>query len=315
MAYHDRMDVHELIEEYLSYLRIERGASPHTIEGYTRDLQRYELYLAERAITSIREVNRAAVLGFERSILEQGFAVSTCKRRMAAVKALHTFAVREDLTQSNPTSAVPLPKMPERLPDVLTIDQVGLLLDLQDDPTPAGLRDRALLEVLYGCGLRVSEAANLNTSDVFLEDGFMRVFGKGSKERIVPIAGAAARTLGRYLDEGRAPLSLKAKALKPGDAGAVFLNNRGGRLTRQSIHAITARAGEGIGIEGLHPHTLRHSFATHMLEGGADLRAIQEMLGHADISTTQIYTHVDRSHLREEYLSAHPRAKGGSARS
>lgn len=302
------MQMREAIAEYLSYLRIEQGASPLTVENYTRDLALYQAFLEEQGITQLDGADRAAVLAFERSIMEAGYAPATCKRRMAAVKALHRFSVREGFTEANPSSAVPLPKLPERLPDVLTIQQVGDMLDLLDDPSPAGMRDRALLEVLYGCGLRVSEAVRLDVGDVFLEDGFLRVFGKGSKERIAPIGGAAARALQAYLDGPRAQLSLKAAQLKPGDAGAVFLNARGGRLTRQSIHAIVARAGEGAGIEGLHPHTLRHSFATHMLEGGADLRAIQEMLGHADISTTQIYTHIDRTHLREEYLSAHPRA-------
>lgn len=302
------MDIHELIQEYLSFLRIERGASPLTVKEYARDLALYERHLVDAGITMLADVDRAAVLGFETSIIEQGFAPATCKRRMAAVKALHRFAVREDLTTANPTAAIPLPKMPQRLPDVLTVAQVCSMLDLADDPSPAGLRDRAVLEVLYGCGLRVSEAVGLNTADVFLDEGFLRVFGKGAKERITPIGGAAARAMARYLDEGRGALSMKAKTLRPGDAGAVFLNARGGRLSRQSIHKLVARAGEGVGLTGLHPHTLRHSFATHLLEGGADLRAIQEMLGHSDISTTQIYTHVDRTHLQEEYYAAHPRA-------
>lgn len=303
------MEIRELIQEYLSYLRIERGASPLTVKGYEHDLALYEQHLADAGVTELAEVDRAAVLGFEAAIMAQGFAPATCKRRMAAVKALHKFAVREDFTQANPTAAIPLPKMPQRLPDVLTISQVCTMLDLADDASPAGLRDRAILEVLYGCGLRASEAAGLDMPDLFLDDGFLRVFGKGAKERIAPIGGAAVRALARYLEEGRAPLSMKARELRPQDASAVFLNARGGRLSRQSIHKLVARAGAGIGVEGLHPHTLRHSFATHMLEGGADLRAIQEMLGHADISTTQIYTHIDRTHLQEEYLSAHPRAK------
>lgn len=302
------MDIHEAIGEYLSHLRIERGASPLTVEGYARDLALYEAHLADAGIRRLQDVDRAAVLSFEHAIMEAGFAASTCKRRMAAARAMHKFALREGFASDDPTSAVPLPKMPGKLPDVLTIDEAARLLDLLDDPSPAGLRDRALLEVLYGCGLRVSEAAGLDLPDAFLEEGFLRVLGKGGKERIAPISGAAARSLSAYLDQGRAALSLKAKRVRSGDMGAVFLNVRGGRLTRQGIHRIVARAGEGIGIKGLHPHTLRHSFATHMLEGGADLRAIQEMLGHADISTTQVYTHVDRTHLREEYLAAHPRA-------
>ncbi|WP_206214074.1 site-specific tyrosine recombinase [Adlercreutzia sp. ZJ154] len=302
------MEINELIQEYISFLRIERGASPLTVKNYSHDLALYEEHLREMGITHLQDIDRAAVLDFEASIMKQGYSVATCKRRMAAVKALHKFAIREDFTQVNPTSAIPLPKMPARLPDVLTISQVCAMLDLMDAPSPSGLRDRAMLEVLYGCGLRVSETANLNLRDAFLEEGFLRVFGKGSKERIVPIGGAAARALAEYIENGRTPLSMKAKTLRPEDAGAVFLNSRGGRISRQSIHKIVANAGKGVGIEGLHPHTLRHSFATHMLEGGADLRAIQEMLGHSDISTTQIYTHIDRTHLQEEYYAAHPRA-------
>ncbi|WP_241157094.1 site-specific tyrosine recombinase [Adlercreutzia sp. ZJ304] len=302
------MEINELIQEYISFLRIERGASPLTVKNYSHDLALYEEHLHDMGITHLQDIDRAAVLDFEASIMKQGYSVATCKRRMAAVKALHKFAIREDFTQINPTSAIPLPKMPERLPDVLTISQVCAMLDLMDAPSPSGLRDRAMLEVLYGCGLRVSETANLNLRDVFLEEGFLRVFGKSSKERIVPIGGAAVRALAEYIENGRAPLSMKAKTLRPEDAGAVFLNSRGGRISRQSIHKIVANAGKGVGIEGLHPHTLRHSFATHMLEGGADLRAIQEMLGHSDISTTQIYTHIDRTHLQEEYYAAHPRA-------
>ena len=170
------------------------------------------------------------------------------------------------------------------------------------DERPAGLRDRALLEVLYGCGLRVSEAVGLDCDRVLLEVGLLRVIGKGDKERITPIAGAAARALGRYLNEARGTFPHAA------ETPAVFLNARGGRLTRQGIHGIVARAGLSIGVKNLHPHTLRHSFATHLLAGGADLRVIQEMLGHADISTTQLYTHLDRTLIHSEYLSAHPRA-------
>ena len=167
-----------------------------------------------------------------------------------------------------------------------------------------GLRDRAILEVLYGCGLRVSELVGMDRGDVFFDEGFVRVRGKGSKERIAPLGGMAAQTLARYLDEARPVLARRS----PGDA-AMFLNARGSRISRQSVHAIVARWGRAAGIKGLHPHTLRHSFATHMLEGGADLRTIQEILGHSDIATTQIYTHVSRIHMREEYLACHPRAK------
>ncbi|MBP5313873.1 MAG: tyrosine-type recombinase/integrase, partial [Eggerthellaceae bacterium] len=196
-------------------------------------------------------------------------------------------------------------------PDVLTIEQVNHMLENLLAPKQSDvieyacfLRSRAILEVLYGCGLRVSEIVSLDLSDVDFMRGFLRVVGKGSKERWVPISGAAERALKDYLDNGRDEL-INRKARM---TGAVFLNRRGGRLSRQSVFTLVEETGRSVGIEGLHPHMLRHSFATHMLEGGADLRSIQEMLGHSDISTTQIYTHVSRTHIKEEYLSAHPRA-------
>lgn len=304
------MEITDLADDFLSYLRIERGASANTIKSYKLDLSMYSEFLSESGILEVVDIDRDTVLAFESWLSERGYSASTTKRRMAAVKAMHKFAVREDASNINPASAIPLPKMSRKLPDVLSIDKVCKMLDLMNDPSAAGMRDRALMEVLYGCGLRVSEASNLDMSDIFLDEGFLRIMGKGKKERIVPISGAAARALSEYIDGGpRAILSMKSKSLKNDSLNAVFLNQRGGRLTRQGIHRIVADAGAAVGIEGLHPHTLRHSFATHLLEGGADLRAIQEMLGHSDISTTQIYTHVDRSHLREEYISAHPRAK------
>ena len=186
----------------------------------------------------------------------------------------------------------------------MSIDQVTAFLDQPFPATSAGLRDKAILELLYGCGLRVSELTGLNLHDIQFDQGFLRVCGKGDKDRISPISGAAARALDDYLRNARGPLSLAGERPTP----AVFLNARGTRLSRQSVHKIVANAGRAVGAKGLHPHTLRHSYATHMLEGGADLRTIQEILGHSDISTTQIYTHVSRTHIREEYLNAHPRA-------
>lgn len=295
------------IREYLDYLRIERGASPNTIASYRRDLEAYLAFLGEER--EIGEIGPEDASAFEGSLTLAGYAATSVKRRMSAVRGLHKFVIREGYTTKDPTAALVMPKVPARLPDVVSIDKACEMLDLQDDPTPLGMRNRALLEVLYGCGLRASEACGLNTPEVFLDEGFLRVFGKGSKERLVPISGKAAEALGAYLGEPRARLSLHARDPKPQDIQAVFLNARGGRLSRQSLHSIVERAGRGVGIEGLHPHTLRHSYATHMLRGGADLRVIQEILGHADISTTQVYTHIDREHIMEEYQSAHPRAR------
>lgn len=298
------MKIEQAIDEYLAYLRIEKGSSPLTVDAYASDLADYLSFLDEAGVSDLERVDRDAVVGYESDLVERGYAVTSVDRHMSVLKGFHRFCVREGFTEVNPTATVRLPKPPDKLPDVLTIDQVNRLLDGLDASTPLALRDRALLEVLYGCGLRVSECSGLNLSDCAFGDGYLRVTGKGNKERIAPISGTALSALVDYLERGR-PNLVKPYA-KP--TSAVFLNARGGRLTRQSIHKTVAKAGMSIGVEDLHPHTLRHSFATHLLAGGADLRVIQEILGHSDISTTQIYTHVNRTHIQEEYLSAHPRA-------
>lgn len=303
LRYYKSMD--QLIEEYFAYLAIERGASPLTIDAYGKDLALYRDFLESRGKTTLEQVERDDILAFQKGILDQGFAISTAERRLSAIKGLHRFALREGYVDTDPAQAIPLPKKPARLPDVLSIDQIGAMLDAVDTSTLTGKRDATMLEVLYGCGLRVSELVNLDLAHVLIDEGFLRVFGKGSKERMVPISGIALERLVEYLNEVRPELENPRSAAP----AALFLNARGGRLTRQSVHRIVTRAGLTIGVKNLHPHTLRHSFATHLLEGGADLRSIQDMLGHADIATTQIYTHVQMTHLKEEYLAAHPRAK------
>ena len=294
----------QLIEEYLSYLRIERGSASKTVEAYGRDLRKFRLYLEEQGI-AFDDVQRDNIVAFEMQLMKEKFAPTSVKRCLSVIKGFFKFLVREGYRDINPADTVKAPKTPQMLPDVLSISQIDALFEQPFPDTPLGHRDETILELLYGCGLRVSEVCGLDLRDVQLDQGFVRVTGKGDKERISPISGAAARALDAYLKNDRAPLSLKAARPTP----AVFLNARGTRLSRQTVHKIVANAGLAIGVEGLHPHTLRHSYATHMLEGGADLRVIQEILGHADISTTQMYTHVDRTHIREEYLSAHPRAK------
>ena len=307
MAYNMDMGksgLEELVEEYLAHLRIERGVSPRTVAAYQLDLSAYVDHLHAAGLACPDDMTREAVVTFECDLIAKGYAPTTVKRRVAAVKGFHRFLVREGLAKNNPTVALPLPKVPQALPDALSVRQVNELLSEPHDGSPAALRNKALLEVLYGCGLRASEAVDLDVRDVLLDEGYVRVKGKGGKERVSPVAGMARAALAEYLAEGRPGLRAAGGAQSP----AVFLNARGGRLSRQSIHAIVARAGLTIGVKNLHPHTLRHSFATHMLEGGADLRVIQEILGHSDISTTQIYTHVDTSHIQEEYRHAHPRA-------
>ena len=295
-------------DEYLAFLAVERGSSPRTVESYGHDLADYLEFLEGAGVLEPEEVTRDTISAYTADLLERGMAPSTIERHLSAVKGFHRFLVREGVTSNHPTAHVTLPKTPSRLPDVLTIDEADRLLSQPFPDGPVGLRDRAVLELLYGCGLRVSELCGLDLSELFLADGLIRVRGKGSKERVVPISGMALQALEAYLASGRGSLHTKSSPLSQ-DGSAVFLNARGGRITRQAVHNMVARYGELVGLEGLHPHTLRHSFATHMLSGGADLRSLQEMLGHSDISTTQIYTHIDRTHLREEYLTAHPRAR------
>ena len=300
----DGDDLIDLSAEYIAYLRIERGSSVRTVEAYEADLERYRDFLAEQEVFTLSAVTRDLIVAYESYLFKEGFAASTVSRRISSVKGFHRFCVAEGYTEANPAASLPLPKKPERLPDVLSIGQVCDMIESMPDSTPTDLRNRAIMEVLYGCGLRVSELTNLDLGDVLLAEGYIRVTGKGDKQRVSPVSGAAARALSAYLEQARG--TLVKPYSKPTDA--VFLNARGGRLTRQSVFNIVSAAGMTVGVKNLHPHTLRHSFATHMLEGGADLRVIQDILGHSDISTTQIYTHVDRALIREEYLQAHPRA-------
>lgn len=295
-----------LLDDFLNYLTVERGASAHTLSAYKGDLRAYLRHLAARGADPL-SATRDDVIAFMAALQEQGMAPSTVERKIAAVKSFYGFLVREGLTDAHPTVDVSLPKVPARLPEVISINEAREFLGQPFPEGPVGLRDRAVLEVLYGCGLRVSELTNLDILDLDFEGGFVRVTGKGDKQRLVPIAGAALTSLREYLAHGRAYLRAKKSTTRQ-DPSAVFLNVRGGRLTRQAIFGIVRTYSKNVGLE-LHPHTLRHSFATHMLQGGAELRALQEMLGHADISTTQVYTHVDNAHVREEYLTTHPRAR------
>ena len=296
------MELARAREEYLSYLAVERGCSANTVAAYGRDLARYVAWLAERGVTEPDGVSLALVEEHVAELSASGLAASSVERAASAVTGSHRLRHPDETAQTHPPADLPLPAKPARLPDVISREDAARLLDQPFPATPAGLRDHAVLEVLYGCGLRASELCGLDERTVLLDEGVLRVFGKGSKERVVPILGAAADALGRYLDRGRGALAGRRPC------PAVFLNARGGRLSRQSVHAIVEKYGRVVGIRGLHPHTLRHSFATHLLEGGADLRVVQELLGHANVATTQLYTHLDRSHIRRVYLAAHPRA-------
>lgn len=297
------MRLDQAMKEFLGYLAVERGSSRNTIQAYGRDLRRYVSFLEGLGVTDPDDVTRQQVERHLEELSQAGLSASSVERALSSIKSFHRFMVAEQITSNHPTAELPLPKTQKRLPQVLTIDQAQALLDQPFPDDAPGQRDRTMLEVLYGCGLRASELCGLDVRDVYLDDELVRVMGKGSKERLVPLMGTAKRAMGDYLERWRPTL------LRDGRSPAVFLSVRGRRVTRQTVYTVVERAGRMVGLEGLHPHTLRHSFATHLLEGGADLRIVQELLGHASISTTQIYSHVDRTHVRWDYLTAHPRAK------
>lgn len=296
------------LADYIDYLVVEKGSAKNTVAAYTRDLNAWICWLEqEQGVTDPDQVERCLVEDYQVYLQQQGKAASSIQRAVSAIKGLHKFLYLDGASTKLPTTEVKVPKKPERLPETISIEKAFELLDQPFPDTAAGHRDKTMLEVLYGCGLRVSELCGLDLSACYLDDGFLRIFGKGSKERLVPIVGSALENLRDYLAVWRGQLHPADMPLSV-DPHAVFLNVRGGRISRQSVFNVVERAGAAVGVSGLHPHVLRHAFASHMLAGGADLRVLQEILGHSDISTTQVYTHVDREHIREEYYSAHPRA-------
>lgn len=293
----------EWIARFVEYLTIERGLSTNTLESYERDLQHFRAYLQKRGSTLLDDVREHHISSYLGYLHDEGRANSTISRNLASIRSFFHFLVREECIQNDPTLHVETPKIEKRLPRVLTPEEVERLLRAPDQTTIAGLRDAAMLELLYATGIRVSELVSLSCGDVHLSSGFLRCMGKGGKERIIPIGEYAVQALSTYLQVGRPAF------LRDSDEDALFLNHHGTQMSRQGFWKILKKyAQEAQIIKDITPHTLRHSFATHLLERGADLRAVQEMLGHADISTTQIYTHVTRGRLREIYASAHPRS-------
>lgn len=300
-------------EAYLAHLAVERGLSDNTLAAYRRDLERYALFLARRERLTIGEVTRDDVSAFASAIgtgSDGGnvLAPASASRVVVAVRGWHRFAVAEGWSDDDPSVEVKPRAVPKRLPKAIPTDAVAAILEAaSSEDGPASLRDRALLELVYATGARISEAVGLDVDDVSLEPGGESVLlrGKGRKERVVPVGGYAAEALHAYLVRGRPALASHGVGL-----AAVFLNARGGRLSRQSAWAILRAAAERAGVPDVSPHTLRHSFATHLLSGGADVRVVQELLGHASVTTTQVYTLVTRDTLREVYASAHPRARG-----
>lgn len=308
--------IDRLLREHDTWLTVERGLAENTRRAYARDLRRYARHLEHEGVADVAEVTEEHVERLVESLKsdrddegEPRFSAATIARTLVAVRSLHRFAVAEGWSATDPTVDVATPRVPEGVPKALTLEEVEDLVEGVDPVDASTRRDRAILETLYGTGVRISELVGLDLDAVDLETGFMRVMGKGSRERVVPIGGAASRSVADYLERGRSELA-PARFARRGDADAVFLNARGGRLTRQGCWMIVRRHARRAGLDDrLTPHVLRHSCATHMLERGADLRIVQELLGHARISTTQVYTKVTTERLRSVYEAAHPRAR------
>jgi integrase/recombinase XerC len=292
----------EIFNKYIAYLEAERNASKYTVRNYTDALLEFFDFARRKGIQSLKEIDRYTLRGYLSHLMEQGFAKSSIARKLSAIRSFYRYLMREELVSVSPAATTASPKLDRRLPSFLTVEEAKRLVESPDLSKPLGQRDRALLELLYASGLRISELGNMNMEQVNLDTNEIRVWGKGSKERIVLIGGPAARALSVYISQSRPELLGGKKN------NALFLNRYGRRLHTRSMQKIMEKYAGTIN-KRVHPHMLRHTFATHLLDGGADLRVVQELLGHADLSSTQIYTHVTRSQARKIYLSAHPMAQ------
>lgn len=292
----------EFIKAFQRYLKLERGYSPHTVEAYLRDVEKLERYLNDEGI-SVTDVKLETLEHFSATLSDLGISPTSQARILSGIRALYHFLVLDDYLQDDPTELLESPKTGDYLPEVLSATEVDMLENAIDLQKKEGQRNLAIIEVLFSCGLRVSELVNLKISNLYMEERYVRVLGKGSKERLVPISAKAVTELERWFKIRNA-----VYPIKPGEQDYVFLNRRGSHLTRTMVLLMIKNYAVKAGIKkNISPHTLRHSFATSLLEGGADLRAIQAMLGHESISTTEIYTHIDTSTLRQEILEHHPR--------
>lgn len=297
----DRMEGY--VDQFINYLAVERGLAQNTLESYGRDLRQFQTYLKNDEKQLVMASNCDAILAYLNELQSRGRAVSTISRNLAAIKSFYQYLVRERYLEKDPAINLESPKLEKKLPRILSVAEVAELLKQPSSQFPTGMRDKAMLELLYATGIRVSELISLNISDINLDMGYIKCYGKGAKERIVPLGSIAARCVQEYIAKGR------QKLVRTYDESSLFVNHHGNRLTRQGFWKIIKKYAHEANItKEITPHTLRHSFATHLLENGADLRSVQEMLGHADISTTQIYTHVTRNRLKEVYDKAHPRA-------
>ena len=296
------METH--LSDFLAFLRIERNLSPNTVEAYEHDISRYLMFVGQRkGISTPDDIKPGHIREYVRMLSDIYLRPVSIRRNLSAVRAYHTFLADEGFAATNPSELLESPKLPQSLPTVLTVHEVDRILSTIDHTKHLGTRDKAMLEMLYSAGLRVSELVSLRLISLLANRGWVRVFGKGSRERVVPLGSHAAKWIEQYLNEERPSLSKKRDR-----TDIIFLNHRGDPISRKGVWKIVRNYATAAGIKKpVSPHTLRHSFATHLLEGGADLRAVQEMLGHADISTTQIYTHLDTSYLKEVHRTYHPR--------
>lgn len=295
----------DAVLDYIHFLQVERQLSKNTLASYRRDLESYIDHLHKvQGIENLKDVGRSNILVHLDSLRTNGISARSIARHISSIRSFHQFLLREKITDTDPTVHLDMPQIDQKLPKVLSIEEIDALIAAPDRSKPQGIRDIAMLELLYGSGMRISECINLDLSDVHLTMGFVRVFGKGGKERIVPLGKSALKACDTYLQIARDRLQGKYPK-----TDAFFINQRGKRLTRQGCWKLLKEHAEKANIKKeITPHTLRHSFATHLIENGADLRAVQEMLGHADISTTQIYTHISKTRLSEVYKQFHPRA-------
>ena len=294
--------MHTLIDEYLNFLAIEKGVSLNTLEAYSRDLTRYMGFMEDRGTVGIRTITANDVIAFLGNLRNNGLTPNSVNRTLAALRGFYKYLLREKVIENNPVAHIELAKIWMRLPDTLSRAEMDHLLEQAVADSPLGMRDRAMLELMYATGIRVSELISISMNSINWQVGFLIVLGKGNKERIVPVGQPALTFITRYISEGR------SKLLKRTMSNVLFVNRSGTGLTRQGFWKIVKKYATKAGLENkVHPHTFRHSFATHLLEGGADLRSVQVMLGHSDISTTQIYTHVTRERLKDIHKKYHPR--------
>jgi integrase/recombinase XerD len=302
MAAFEMPPLDALVDQYLNYLLVEKGLSRKTLESYSSDISRYHTFLLENGVDNISEADTPLILKHLIVLRNSGLGARSRARHLVALRGFYRFLLQEKVIRNNPARLVELPKIGLKLPDVLSVQEVKVLLDTPEPGTPIGSRDAAMLELLYAAGLRVSELVNLKIQDVNLGAGFVRVFGKGSKERVVPIGLYAQEKIKNYLETSR-KIFLKNLA-----SPYLFIARKARPMTRQGFWKLLRRYAQKTGLlKKITPHSLRHSFASHLLEGGADLRSVQVMLGHVDISTTQVYTHVARDHLKNMHKKYHPR--------